>query len=103
MCVCGVENIYISFDFWLTVSANPIAVPIRWFGTVAVVCNALVNRVAVPPARADGGRVDIGRADVKPLLFVKICLHTKNDKNFGFIGKCLHKLAIKGCCCVLLT
>lgn len=41
------------------------AVPMRWFGTAMDVCMALVSRVAVPPASADGGRVDIGRADDK--------------------------------------
>lgn len=66
------KNVYIYLqmvwhDSWLTVSANPIAVPRRWFGTVAFIFIALVRRVAVPPARADGGRVDIGRADVRPL------------------------------------
>lgn len=51
----------------LTVSAKPMDVPIRWLGTVILLFIALVKRVAVPPARADGGRVDIGRADVRPL------------------------------------
>lgn len=41
------------------------AVPIRWLDTGEFCCIALVKRDAVPPATADGGRVDIGRADVK--------------------------------------
>lgn len=55
---------------WLTLSAaKPIAVPIRWFeATVLLVYIALVRRVAVPPVTADGGRVDIGRADDKFLI-----------------------------------
>lgn len=43
----------------------PMAVPIRSLDTAGPCCIALVKRVAVPPARADGGRVVIGRADDK--------------------------------------
>lgn len=47
------------------------AVPMRCGANVedvlAVVCMALVSRLAVPLDNADGGRVDVGRAVVSPL------------------------------------
>lgn len=52
-----------SYQNSLTLSAIPMAVPMRSLGTAGTWCMALVKRVAVPPARADGGLVDIGRAD----------------------------------------
>lgn len=47
------------------------AVPMRGGANVdnvlAVLCMALVSRLAVPLDNADGGRVDVGRADASPL------------------------------------
>lgn len=102
------ELVFDFFELWLTVSANPIAVPIRWLGTVAFVFIALVNRDAVPPARADGGRVDIGRAEVSPLFIFRFqtisklmyfffWFHCKFDTIVPYvsIGTCTHSIWVQ--------
>lgn len=52
------------------------AVPMRCGANVedvlAIVCMALVSRLAVPLENADGGRVDVGRADASPLKIQSI-------------------------------
>lgn len=78
------------------------AVPMRCWANVddvpiVLLCMALVSRLAVPLDNADGGRVDIGRADASPLQkYIDFYVEANHQRSHPWINVTPNLIEVPG-------